>query len=102
MTVDQVIDMIAMRHRFMPATRPVPMLLPMTCVGGAAFVRVARRDTNHVTALAPGFHVIQMAVLQIIYMTVVSDGGMTASCAVPLGGLGRCHGWLLVIKERFT
>ena len=84
MTVDQVIDVVAVRHRFVPAARPVHMAVG---VAGAvvlrrAAVRVGGADRDHVLVDMVAMHVMQMAVMQEIDMAFVAHRGVTALRAV--------------------
>lgn len=84
MTVDQVIDVVAVRHRFMPAARPMHMTGAMagTVVLRRAAVRVGGADGDHVLVDMVAMHVMQVAVMQEIDVAFVAHRGVTALRAV--------------------
>jgi hypothetical protein len=102
--VDQIIDVIAMRHGFMAAIRPVPV----RCVVAAgvelwiAAVRIAVTDGDDMLFGAAVLGMLKVAVIQIIDVAVMLHGEMAASGAVnvrrSLAGtaLFGCHGGSLV------
>ena len=84
MTVDQVIDVVAVRHRFMPAARPMHMTGAMagTVVLRRAAVRVGGADGDHVLVDMVAMHVMQVAVMQEIDVAFVAHRRVTALRAV--------------------
>lgn len=84
MTVDQVIDVVAVRHRFVAAAGPMHMTGAMagTVMLRCAAVRVGGADGDHVLVDMVAMHVMQMAVMQEIDMAFVAHRGMTALRAV--------------------
>src|SRR5258708_9604571 len=84
MAIDQVVHMVAMRHRFMAAAGPVHMagVMPGAGVVGGAGVRVARRHLDHVLIHVVAMVVVEMAVMQIVHMAAMTYGGMPAAPAV--------------------
>jgi hypothetical protein len=90
MAIDQIIDMVAMRHGFMPATRPMDMPGGMAGAGviGRAIGRIGRRRFDPVFIDMVAVQVMEMPVMQIIDMVLVADGGMAAGRAVLMRVLG--------------
>lgn len=89
MAIDQIVDMVAMRHGFMAATGPMDMAGGMA---GARMVRrasdrIGRRRFDMVFIDMIAVQVMQMPVMQIIDMALVADGGMAAGRAMLVGML---------------
>ena len=84
MAINQIIHMITMRNRLMPASRAVDMasLMPGTCVAGRALGGVCGADLQHMLIDMPAVDVMQMTIVQIIGMTGVVDGQMSATRAM--------------------
>jgi hypothetical protein len=80
--VHQIVDMVAMRDRLVPAAGAV-------LVGTLHFRRAARRigrvDADHVLVDVIAMHVVQMAVMQIVDVAVMADCQVTAIGAVLVG-----------------
>lgn len=79
---DQIIDMIAMRHCLMPAAGAVDMA---AIVRTGAAIGVAGADADHMFINMVAMHMVQMAVVQIIDMAIMRDGGVAAARAVLVG-----------------
>jgi len=98
--VDQIVQVIAMRHGVVPASRTVhvPRLVPTALVIGRAAIRVGRRDFQSVFVHVIAMRVMQMAVVEIVDMIAVPDGRMFAGRAVLVIMMGvvrfvtGCHG----------
>ncbi len=81
MAGDQIIDVIAVRHRFVSATVSVDV----TAVMGAAIMLrsagggIGRGQTDGVLIDMSLMQVVQMTVVEVIDVIVVLDGGMTAA-----------------------
>ncbi len=79
---NQVVEMIAVRHHFMPASGAVTMLTIVTAAGmlrGAA-VRIPRVHRNHMfNDAAIRLLMMQVAVVQEIDMAVMLDRGVAAA-----------------------
>jgi hypothetical protein len=78
--IDQIVDMLAMRYRFMAAIRPVCMALRMACTlmfRRAAF-RIGRADFYYVLIDMVAVQVMQVPVMQVIDVPIVHDTGMAA------------------------
>lgn len=80
--IDQIIDMIAMRHRLVPAAGAVDMA---AIVRAGAAVGVAGADADHMFINMVAMHMVQMAIVQIIDMAIMGDGGVPAARAVLVG-----------------
>ena len=94
--VDQVIDMVAVRHRLVPAAGAVHMATAIRLHGAAVGVGRAHRD--HMLVYMVAMHMVQMAIMQIVDMAVVQHRGMPAVLAMGVGVIGVCraaHGRLL-------
>jgi hypothetical protein len=89
-SVDDIVDMIAMRDRVMTASRSVRMT-PALHIGCAPYGRIGvHRDNVFVNMVA--MHVVQMPLMKIVQMTIVTDGLVTAIWAV----LVRMLPWVLL------
>lgn len=83
-TVDQIVDMVAMRDSFMPATRAVHMARLMTAalMIGRAAIRVGGGDLQPVFIHVVAVRVVQMAVVQIVDVVAMTDRRVAAGGAV--------------------
>ena len=83
-TVDQIIDMVAMRHCFMSAAGPMHMLCGMygAFVLRRAIFRIGRGYVDRMLIDVAFMLVMQMAVVQIVDVTIVHDPGVSALRAV--------------------
>lgn len=102
MTVDQVVQVVAVRNRLVAASRPVDVTLIVfsTLVIGSALVLVALINTETVLVHMTFVHVVKMAVMEIIDMVAMLDCGMPASVAVlvlMVGMHGTAHWKLLIL-----
>src|ERR1700682_2935758 len=80
--IHQVVDMVAMRDRFVPAAGAVLV--------GALYVRraagrIGRVDTDDMLVDVIAMHVVQMAVVQVVDVPVMADRDVTAAWAVLMG-----------------
>lgn len=82
-TVHQVVDMIAMGYGFMAASRAMDMI---GCVAGAlavgAVIGIGGGDREHVLVHVIAMRVVQVAVVEIVDVAVMLDGGVAALGAV--------------------
>jgi hypothetical protein len=82
--LDEIIDVIAVRHRLVAATGSVLMSgrVPAAAVlrGAVVWMVSIYRDRMLVDMIA--VHVMEMPVMQIVYMTAVADGDMPTTSAV--------------------
>lgn len=79
--IDQIIDMIAVRHGLVPAIRPVHVI---TARGGGADIGIGGGNRNHMFIDMVAVDMVEMAVVQIIDMIIMADGGMAATGAVDM------------------
>ena len=91
---DQIIDMVAVRHRFMAAAGAVDVRA-RAAAGAAGRIGVA--DRHHMCVDMVAMLVMKMAVVKIVEMAVVVDRGMATAGAVDMvmigvGGVTFAHG----------
>ena len=88
--IDEVADMIAVRHRFMPAVRAMFVILGVSGTGmlRSAAIRVRSRNLDHVLIDVALVHMVQVAVMQIVDMARVLHRSMTAAGTVDVGVIG--------------
>lgn len=82
--IDQVIDVVAMRHRLVAATGAMNVagLMGTAVVIRRATVRVGRGDLNHVLVDMVAVRMMEMPIVQMIHVTRMAYGGMAAAGAV--------------------
>lgn len=90
MPIDEIVDVIAVRHRVVPASRPVhvPRLVPATTVLRRAAVGIALRHLDHVLVDVILVRVMQMTVVQIVDVIAVPHGGVSAAGPVLVRVIG--------------
>jgi hypothetical protein len=90
MTLDAVVDVVAMRHRVMPAAGPMHMgrLMPGAAMVGGAAVGIGAGHFDHMFVDMPLMRVVQVAVMQVVDMPAMPDRLMAAARAVFVGMLG--------------
>ncbi|APA90320.2 hypothetical protein BJG93_32410 (plasmid) [Paraburkholderia sprentiae WSM5005] len=76
--VDEIVDVIAMRHRFMAAPRSVNVARVMAAAARRALVRIFGAHFKPVLVYMIAVRVMQMTVMQLINMIVVLDRSMSA------------------------
>ena len=78
--IDQIVDVLAMRHGFMAAVRPVCMSLRVACtlMFRRATFRIGRADFYYMLIDMAAVRVMQVPVMQVIDVPVVHDAGMAA------------------------
>jgi hypothetical protein len=83
-TADQVVDVLAVRDRLVAALRSVLVfgLVFVAVVAGRAVGGVGLADRQCVALDAALAVVVQLAVVEVIHVIVVADGGVTAARAV--------------------
>ena len=85
MTIDKIIDVIAMRNRLVAATGPVHVVLGMTaalmCWGADGGIDRRHRQLM-LLHTAIGVDVMQMPIVQVVDMTIVFQAGVFAVRAV--------------------
>lgn len=102
--VDDVVDMVAMRHGFVSAAGTMHVTgLGGTSVLGRASVGVALADLYHMLIVAVPMRVLQMAFDQVVEMTVVADCRVAAARSMMVRVLCRhCLGPLLTSCAKFS
>ena len=99
--VDQLVDVIPMRYRLMPATGAMDVtgLVPCALVVGRAAIRIALRHLDHVLVDVIAMRVMQVPVVKIVDVIAVAYGGVTAARAMlvrmvlMMGLIAVRHGW---------
>lgn len=83
-TINQVVKVIAMRHGFVAAVGSVnmPCLMTGAAVVRRALVGVRDRYFKRVLVHMAVVHVVQIAVMQIVDMVTMRDGGVAARRAM--------------------
>lgn len=93
--VHEVIHMIPVRHRLMPAARPVTVIFVMgtTLVLRRARLRILLGDLQHMLVHMIRMWMMKVPVMKIIYMILVADGGVAAvrSMFMRVGSVGIVH-----------
>lgn len=100
--LDQIIGMVAVGHRVVPASRAVLVACVEACPAVAA-IRIEIRDGDDVLVDVVAVRMVKMSVVKVIHMSVMTDGRMPAAGAmlvvVPMMGRmiaahvapPRCH-----------
>ncbi len=97
--IDEIVDMVAMRDRLMPASRPVHMtwLVSGATVVRRATIRILGRHFYDVLVYVIGMRVVHVPVVQVVDMIAVAHRRMTAGRAVLMRMIGMmrlgalCH-----------
>ena len=86
MATDQVVRVVAVRHRFVTAARAVLVtgLVTVTSMVGSAGVGVRIRNYQGMIVVMALVLVVQVAVVQVVGVTVVLHGGVATARAVPV------------------
>jgi hypothetical protein len=91
--IDEVVEMVSMRHCLMPAT------WTMLMVGGVRAMVLRRAGVgiggihgNHMLVDVVAMHVLEMSVIEIVDMPLVADSHMAARCVVLVRMAGKCIG----------
>lgn len=102
--VDQVVDVVAVRNGRMAAVGPMHMafFVPAAVMGGSAAIGVGGIDVENVLIDVTGVRMVQVAVVQIIHMSVVLDSQVAAARSVLVGvvrvNLAVAHGVSVVLR----
>lgn len=88
--IDQIIDMVAVRHLRMAAVCSVNVVLvvPFALMVRRAGVRIFGTDFDHMFIDVIAMNKMQMAIVQIIDVAVVSDGRVAAAGTVLMRVIG--------------
>jgi hypothetical protein len=93
MTGDAIIHVVAVRHRLMATAGSVHMtrLMPTTAMVGGAALGVLARHLEHVLVYMVFVRVVEVAIVQIVRMTAMAHGGMSAARPMLMSmiGMGR-------------
>ena len=82
MALHKVINMIAMRDRFMSAAGSMNMPLLVACAVWSALVGIVRRHPNHMFIHMILVRMVQMTLVKIVHVTVVLHRGVPATSPV--------------------
>ena len=87
MTRHQVVQMVSVRHGLVPTSRPVHMARFVALAGmiGGAHCGICRVYPEPVFVKMIAVRAMQVAVVQVVYMSVVQDGGVATPFAVDVG-----------------
>ena len=82
--IDQIIDMVAMRHRLVAAVGSVHVgaVVPVAVVFGSATLGRLRVHSDDMLIDVVAMKMMQMPIVQVIHVAVVFDCGVTAVRAV--------------------
>jgi hypothetical protein len=82
--IDQVIDVIAVRYGFVPASRAVDVARVMgaAIVVRRTLIRVFCADLERVFVDVIAMRMVQMSIMQVIDVVAMPDGGMSAVCTM--------------------
>lgn len=80
MTIDQVVDVIAMRDRFVSTSRPVNMIrrVPGADMSRRTGCRIGRIDRQGVFFHSAICVMVQVTIVQIVHMPLMLDCGVAA------------------------
>ena len=81
---DDIVHMVAVRNRFVPAAGSVNVRTFMTAILAyrTAAIRIGLADSNHMLVHMVLMRVVQVSVVHVIDMPVVADGSMPAAGSV--------------------
>ena len=87
MPVDQIVDMVAVRHRLVATARAMLMVLVVSATGmvGRAGSWIVGAHLDRVLVDVIAVRVMEMTVVQIVEVIAVLDGGMAAGRPVLVG-----------------
>jgi hypothetical protein len=104
-SIDQVVDMVAMRHRLVPAVLPVPMIGRMgVAIVLVAAIGIAVVDSDAVLVDVVLVRMMQVAIVQVVDVVAVTHGQVAAVRTVTVHVVGvvrLCtvmHGSLLSVQ----
>jgi hypothetical protein len=86
----EIVDVVPVRHGLVAAARSVDVGRGVRSarVRGRACGRIRAPDGDPMFVDMVAVHVVQVAVVEIVHVTVVVDGDVTAACPVDVGVLG--------------
>ncbi|HEX9490903.1 MAG TPA: hypothetical protein VF930_11490 [Stellaceae bacterium] len=90
MITDEIIDIITMRHGLVTAgwTMLVRRIVTSAAVLRRAALGIFRAYPDDVLVDMVAMRMMQMLIMQVVDVTVMADGGVTASVTVPMRVLG--------------
>jgi hypothetical protein len=92
---DEIVNMISMRDRLMPTLWPMDMVRGMSLRSMIASVRMRLVHFDYVFIGVTIMHVMKMAIMQVISMSLMFDREMSATRAVLMGMIrmldASCH-----------
>ncbi|WP_157991666.1 hypothetical protein [Caldimonas tepidiphila] len=99
-TVDQIVDMITVRHRLMSTSwaMDVAGLVALTTMRGGADIRIGGVDSNYVLVDMVAMRMVQVAVVKVVDMVLVQHRSVAAVGAMlvimmrVIGMIGLGHG----------
>jgi hypothetical protein len=93
-SIDQVINVVPMRNRLMAATRAMAMRLVMSgsTMCWVAPIRIRGINFNHVFICAPAFHMLQMAMVEIVNVILMLNRNVATARTMHMGLIGGGHG----------
>ncbi len=83
--IDQPVDMITVRHRFMTAARAVDMA---TGHGRHAAIGIAGRNRHDMIIDMIAMDMMEMTIMEIIDMAIMAHGGVATAGAMGVGMIG--------------
>lgn len=100
---NEIVDVIAVRHRFVPAAFTVDVARLVPRGGAPATVRVAFGDLQTALVDMIAVHRVQAAIVEVVHVVAVPDGGVSAPFAMDVRVLRMDpvlgHGQTSVIHE---
>lgn len=92
MPVDQIVDMVAVRHGLVSAARTMPVVLRMAIAGmvRGAGGRIARVDVQDMLVDMIAVRMMKVTVVKIVYVVAVPYGDMAAAGAMLV--------WMIVVN----
>jgi hypothetical protein len=87
---DQIINVVAVRNRLMPAIGPMGMPVASGVLPVRATIRIAVAYVDHMLVDMPLMRVMEVTVVQIIGVAIVEDSNMAAIRPVPVGMVPMC------------
>jgi hypothetical protein len=93
MASDAVIHVVAMRHRLVATARTMHMarLMPTAAMVGSAGVGILARYLDHMLVDMIFVRMVEMTIVQIVYVATVAHGGVSAAgpMLMSMVGMGR-------------
>jgi len=99
-TVDKVVDMIAMRHRFMATSGAVLVACAVDIWRAAGGVLFADRNDMFFYLVAD--LMLKVTIAEIVYVASVTDGQVAAAWAVTMGGIWGNRHFLVLLFDQYS